>query len=77
MKQKPAIPEEAERRMASEGNRLLKGGKESMRTFRMAAPMPIEKASAGRPVAAADAYNNLGYHPSDKAGQYNEAIQTP
>lgn len=71
MKQKPAIPEEAERRMAR-GSAAVKGA-QNKQDFRDAAA-EFEKASLAAPWLPA-IYYNLGIT-QDKAGNYKEAIQS-
>jgi len=71
MKQKPAIPEETERRMAR-GSAAVKGAKNE-KDFQDAAA-EFEKASLAAPWLPA-VYYNLGIT-QDKAGKYKEAIQS-
>ena len=71
MKPAPAIPEEAERRMAR-GAAAVKGAKND-KDFQDAAA-EFEKASLAAPWLPAG-YYNLGIT-QDKAGKYNEAIQS-
>ena len=70
MKQKPAIPEEAERRMAR-GSAAVKGAKNE-KDFQDAA-VEFEKAFLAAPWLPA-VYYNLGIT-QDKAGKYREAMQ--
>ena len=70
MKQKPAIPEEAERRMAR-GSAAVKGAQNKQDFLDAAAE--FEKASLAAPWLPA-VYYNLGIT-HDKAGKYKEAIQ--